>query len=126
MTPSGIPSESIKVPSKLVSTPSPKSISHTHPSSFPCQSKRRRFPKRPLCTDDVSPLRVSSSFTNLGTPTSHPSQSSAKPEHTSLKYYFNKTVQFSLPAESAAPIQFQKGVSPKSRYMSPAWPPSTG
>ncbi len=82
--PSGSSAGATKV-SKSITTPSTKSLPQTTPLSIPCQSKRKRFPKRPLCVDDISPPLISNPFNELDTSTSHLSHSSSKPEHDSLR-----------------------------------------
>ncbi len=119
-------SNPVATPNSTVPSSS-KSIGQTNPVVIPCLTKRRRFPKRPVCTDDF-PLRVSDEpFCNTNAYSdSQSGPSSSKNKQGILKYGSNKSVRFDLPADSPFLRLSQQSSSPKSKYMLPVWPPSTG
>ncbi len=126
-------STSVSFSSNPVITPdsvapsSSRSIVQTSPKVIPCLSKRRRFPKRPVCTDDL-PSRISDEpFCDTSVcSSSQPASSSSKNKQGVLKYSSNKSVRFDLPADSPFLRPSQKSFSPKSKYILPVWPPSNG
>ncbi len=112
-------------PAPNVSSSSSHSVKSS-PLTVPSPAKRRRFPKPPVCTDDIRPSS-DYSFSSMDLSSAlHGSSSSSKSRRSNLGCGFTKSVSFDLSANSSSLSALQNCSSPKSKHLLPIWPPSTG
>ncbi len=95
-----------------------KSVSPvTEPVTVSVISKRRRFPKRPVCTDDIRSSPSPHPFVNTGGSISTSKELSKGRRASSLSSSFKN-------AKDITPMN--PTPAPGSKYMLPFWPPSSG